>query len=131
MEFHNTKLFKKLARFEKDRIFRVFVFTLILFLVTDIVSSEYMYLKPDEYECPLKNKISYVKNSIHGIKKNHDTTKVVFIGDSVFYGLKACNKQFSIPKIYQEISGNSISVYDLSLHGSKLSDEYIIMKSVI
>src|SRR3989344_3910881 len=103
MELHDTKLFRKLYRLERNRILRISIFVLILLIIADFVLAD--YVRTPKYDC--RNSfnqyiISSVTSTADNLKSHKNTNlKVVFIGDSVIYSLRNCNREFSIPKYYQ------------------------------
>src|SRR3989344_3140283 len=129
MDFHNTKKFKRLARFEKDRILRIFIFALFLFFVVTIMINIVLadYTKTKEYNelyelYPIKSVLSSIEN----LKSQRDNKLVVaFIGDSIFK-----YRGISISEFYQELNDN-VSVYDLSYPGAPIHYKYLVAKSIL
>jgi len=127
MDFHNTKKFRKLAKLEKNRILRIFVFTIILFglmlFIINFLLGEYM--RTENYARLYPR--NYIVYSIENLNLQNDKKPVVaFIGDSIF---KNDGISF-IAENYQDFA-TDISVYDLSAPGTMISYKYLVMKSIL
>lgn len=86
----------------------------------------------DNYRLPRNSPGENIAPSIDYIRAvDKDELVIVFTGDSVVSGVNIKENRFTIPYQFRDLLNKKAKVYNLAISGSRLADQYLVIKSVV